>query len=77
MPPLNLNDAERIKELIVAPVIEGLEARIVGRLANLESSDVAQAKRLDQLEGNQQKALWGYAAIVGGGRCCSTPSWRG
>jgi hypothetical protein len=65
--PLNLEDAENIKKVIVDPVVEALRAEIAPLKKELEDHEwkiKGQYARIVKLEGNQKKALLGYAGIV-------------
>lgn len=57
---LNLAEVERLKELIIQPMIETIQAE----LKPLVQAKAEHEQRLAKLEGNQKKALMGYAGIV-------------
>lgn len=69
--PLNLNDADKIKELIVQPMVDAVRAEIAplvatkqnheDRIARLEAQ---KNERLDKLESNQRKGLWGWGVFA-------------
>lgn len=69
--PLNLNDADKIKELIVEPMVNALRAEMApllavkqnheDRIAKLESG---KNERIDKLEANQKKGLWGWGVFA-------------
>ena len=65
--PLNLEDAENIKKVIVDPVVEALRAEIAPLKEKLSEHDwklKGQYARIVKLESNQKKALLGYAGVV-------------
>jgi ribosome-interacting GTPase 1 len=65
--PLNLEDAENIKKVIVDPVVEALRAEMAPLRKEIEEHEwkiKGQYARIVKLEGNQKKALLGYAGIV-------------
>jgi|1185.fasta_scaffold59536_2 hypothetical protein len=65
--PLNLEDAENIKKVIVDPVVDALRLEIAPLRKELEEHEwkiKGQYARIIKLEGNQKKALLGYAGIV-------------
>ena len=68
MPPLNLNDAEQIRVMIVDPTVDAFEARLGARIAALEAANTSNNARLNNLESNQRKGMVGYAifALIGG-----------
>lgn len=57
---LNLEEVQRLKTLIIEPMI----ATIQEELKPLVQAKTEHEQRLAKLEGNQKKALMGYAGIV-------------
>lgn len=65
---MNLAEVERLKELIIEPMIDTIRAE----LKPLVEAKASHEARLAKLEGNQKKALMGYAGIV----AALTLSWN-
>lgn len=65
--PLNMEDAEQIKKIIVDPMIEALKAELEPFRDTVENHEwriKGQYSRIVKLEKNQRKAMIGYAGIV-------------
>ena len=60
MPPMNLDDAEQFRKLVVEPVIDALRAEIMPIRALVNQHE----KRLKAIEANQSKALLGFAGVA-------------
>lgn len=70
--PLNLNDADKIKELIVQPMIDALRLEIKP-LVDMKQFHEA---RLVKLENNQNRALIGWGVFASGIAIAVTASWE-
>lgn len=81
--PLNLNDADKIKELIVQPMVDAVRAEM--RTATDAMRDQIQPlvalkqnheDRLGKLENNQKRAMVGWGVFASGMALAATASWE-
>lgn len=60
MPPMRLDEAEQIRNVIVDPLVDALRAEILPIKTLVDQHE----KRLKEIESNQHKALLGFAGVA-------------
>lgn len=76
MSHIDLDDAEKIKTLIVEPTVQALRQEIVAQLAPLLKTSDSHEGRIGTLEGTQKKAMAAYAVMAVGASAAVTASWN-